>query len=73
MRERENESHLLAGSLPECPQLPGVGHAKVKSMELNPGLCHGWQGSNYLDHDLLPPRVSISRKLKSQWSQGSAL
>lgn len=43
----------------------GMGQAEIRNQEPNLGLLHEWQGHDYCCHQLLPPRVCISRKLES--------
>ncbi|XP_069922933.1 malignant T-cell-amplified sequence 1 isoform X5 [Oryctolagus cuniculus] len=54
-----------SGSLPNCPQRPGLGQVKARKRN-SIQVCHmGGQGPNYLSHHLLPPRICISRMLES--------
>lgn len=48
----------VAGLLPKWLQLPGVGQAKARCQELDPGSPFGWQGPKDLKHLAL-----LSRKL----------
>lgn len=59
-----------AGSLSKCLQKLGLGHAKVRSWELSPGLQHGWQEHKHLRHHLLSPRKHFSRKLELETDPG---
>lgn len=55
---------LSVVSLPKCLQWLGLGQVEASNQELKVGLTAGWQGPNYLSPHLLPPRVSMSRKLE---------
>lgn len=44
-------------------------HRPGHSQEFSPGLPCTWQGTKYLSHHLLPPRVIVSRKLDGKRRQ----
>lgn len=63
-KKKEMEGDLPSTApLPRCLQQPRLSQAKVRNLELNPGLPHGWEGLMYLSHHFLPPRVCMSGKL----------
>lgn len=65
----ERQRSSICWSHPKCPQQPELGQTEARNIKLNWGLPHKWQGSKYLNHHLLHPTVSISKKL--DWKHGS--
>lgn len=61
--QRERKRYISsAGSVRKCPQQPGMGQDKARSLGCSQGLPCGGQGPVYLN--LLPPSVCISRELE---------
>lgn len=54
---------LSTGSLPKCPQHPGLDPAKARRPGTHLDLPHVWQGPRCLSDHLLPPRVHKGREL----------
>lgn len=60
--QRESKRYIsFAGSVPKCPQQPGMGQDKTRRLGCSKGLPCGGQGPMYLN--LLPPGMCLSRKL----------
>lgn len=62
--ERQRDRYFpLANSLSKHVQQPELGWFKARILELYPGLSWGWWEPKYLSHDLLPPKMCISKRL----------
>lgn len=62
--ERQRDRYFpLANSLSKHVQQPELGWFKARILELYPGLSWGWWEPKYLSHDLLPPKMCISKGL----------
>lgn len=69
-RAREREGDTSAGYSPYAHSNQGWARSKSGARNSFWVLSHEWQGSKYLSHRLLPPRMHISWKLDEQrsWS-----
>lgn len=54
LKERERVCHCLV-HFSKCLQQPRLDRVEVRSLELNPGLPHGWRESKYLSYHCGPP------------------
>lgn len=62
--QKKREENKREKGREKYPSDISIGSAKASRPELTKGLSCGWQWPQYLSHQLLPPRVCISRRLE---------